>query len=147
MLRSKTRGSRGRSQVVRLAWRASRVGIVAILIFSAFINVLKLAIPLYLLQVFDRVIASRSIETLVVLTLIVVIAVFAGLALEVVRRRMFSRWGIWIEQQFGVRLLHLSLANRSINDTPAAQEALGELSTLRSFVSRSAATWLDVTWA
>jgi PrtD family type I secretion system ABC transporter len=120
---------------------------VAIVIFSAFINVLKLSIPLYMLQVFDRVIASRSIETLVVLTVIVVIAVFAGLALEVVRRRMFSRWGIWIEQQFGVRLLHLSLANRSINDTPAAQEALGELSTLRSFVTRSAALWLDVMWA
>jgi ATP-binding cassette, subfamily C, bacterial exporter for protease/lipase len=147
MSRSKTRSSRGRNQAIRLAWRASRVGIVAVVIFSAFINVLKFAIPLYMLHVFDRVPASRSIETLVMLTLIVIVGVLAGLALEVVRRRMLARWGIWIEQKFGVKLLHLSLVNRSINETPAAQEALGELSNLRSFVTRSLASWLDVVWA
>jgi ABC-type protease/lipase transport system fused ATPase/permease subunit len=81
------------------------------------------------------------------LTLIVMVALIAGLALEVVRRRMLARWGIWIEQQFGVRLLHASLANRSTSDTPTAPEALGELANLRSFVTRTGASWLDVVWA
>jgi PrtD family type I secretion system ABC transporter len=116
-------------------------------VFSAFINVLKFAVPLYMLHVFDRVPASRSIETLVMLTLIVIVALIAGLALEVVRRRMLSRWGIWIDQQFGVRLLHISLANRPFSDTPTAPEALAELSTLRSFVTKSGTSWLDVVWA
>jgi ATP-binding cassette, subfamily C, bacterial exporter for protease/lipase len=147
MARSRNRGSRSRNQVIRAAWRASRPGLVAVGIFSAFINVLKFSVPLYMLHAFDRVPASRSIETLVMLTLIVIVAVIAGLALEVVRRRMLSRWGIWIEQQFGVRLLHASLANRSTSDTPTAPEALGELVNLRSFVTRSAASWLDVVWA
>ncbi|WP_457094626.1 type I secretion system permease/ATPase, partial [Microvirga sp. P5_D2] len=100
-----------------------------------------------MLSAFDRVPASRSVETLIMLTLIVIVALITGLALEVVRRRMLSRWGIWIEQQFGVRLLHASLANRSTSDTPTAPEALGELSNLRSFVTRSGTSWLDVVWA
>jgi PrtD family type I secretion system ABC transporter len=112
-----------------------------------FINVLKFATPLYMLQVLDRVPASRSVETLVMLTLAILVAVIAGLALENVRRRMFARWGIWIEQQFGPRLFYDSLIVRSIGQPPTVQASLDDLSKVRNFVTKSAAPWFDIVWA
>jgi ATP-binding cassette, subfamily C, bacterial exporter for protease/lipase len=60
---------------------------------------------------------------------------------------LLARWGIWIEQRFGASLL-----DRSLNDAPsagysAARQSLDDLSKLRSFVTRSAASWLDLLWA
>src|SRR5690606_31957621 len=94
----------GQDTALAAAWRRSRGGLAAILAFSVFINLLKFASPLYLIQVLDRVPASRSIETLIMLTVVVLIAVATGCALNIVRRRMLARWGLWIEGQFGPRL-------------------------------------------
>lgn len=137
----------GRSGAVRAAWRASRLGLLMVFILGIFINLLKFATPFYLLHVLDRVPASRSVETLVMLTVAATLALLTGLALDGVRRRMLARWGIWIEQRFGARLL-----DRSLNEAPsarssAARQSLYDLSKLRSFVTRSAASWLDLIWA
>ena len=103
---------------VRAAWRASRLGLLMVFILGIFINILKFATPFYLLHVLDRVPASRSVETLVMLTVAATLALLTGLALDGVRRRMLARWGIWIEQRFGARLL-----NRSLNETPSARSS------------------------
>jgi PrtD family type I secretion system ABC transporter len=115
--------------------------------FGAFINVLKFAMPLYTLQILDRIPASRSVETLVMLTLIALLAITAGIALEAVRRRMLAQWGAWIEREFGPRLFLAGISGRDNRRPVSASDALGDLSTLRSFVARSAAAWLDVVWA
>ena len=47
-------------KLLRSAWRKSYAGLAAIGVFSIFINVLKLAGPLYVLQILDRVISSRT---------------------------------------------------------------------------------------
>ncbi len=56
-------------------------------------NLLTLTVPLYLLQLFDRVLTSRSLDTLWVLTLIAVTALLAYGMLEGVRRLLLSRCG------------------------------------------------------
>ena len=97
---------------IRGAWRDSFPGLAAIGVFSMFINVLRLATPLYVLQILDRVVASRSLETLFMLTAITLAAIVAGVSLEVVRRRMFLHWGNWIERIFGPRLFAAGLRPR-----------------------------------
>ncbi len=50
---------------------ASRRAVLAAFLFSALVNVLMLTAPLYMLQVYDRVLVSRSEETLLALSLVV----------------------------------------------------------------------------
>lgn len=116
------------------------------LLFTAFINLLKFATPLYLLQVLDRIPVSRSLETLIMLTIMALVAVAAGLALDIVRRRMLMRWGSWIEGQFGPRLVGQELADPGLRPSADINRVLGDLARIRSFVGRSAA-WLDLMWA
>ncbi|MDQ1901619.1 ATP-binding cassette domain-containing protein [Paracoccus sp. WLY502] len=136
----------GDDTAIMAAWRASRGGIVALVLFTAFINLLRFATPLYLLQVLDRIPVSRSIETLVMLTVMVLAAVAAGMALDVVRRRMLTRWGTWIERRFGPRLVRQELSRPGPRTSPDLNTALGDLGRVRSFVTRGAASWLDVVW-
>ena len=59
-------------------------------VFSLAINLLLLVPPLYMLQVFDRVLASRSGETLAVLTVAAIVALFIMALLDVLRARLGS---------------------------------------------------------
>ena len=133
------------------AWRASAGGLTAVLVFGAFINLLKFAMPLYTLQILDRIPSSRSIETLVMLTLIALLAVIAGVALEAIRSRLFGSWGGWIERRFGPTLVAAGLGNGNgaadSGASPSADNGLRDLRTLRSFVERAAAPLLDLMWA
>lgn len=130
------------------AWRQSRPGLLVVLVFTTTFNLLKFAMPLYLIQVLDRVPASRSIETLVMLTIMVVIAVGCGMALDVIRRRMLVRWGLWIERQFGPRVVGQGLDGRASADQSAEIDgALGDVGKLRSFVSGPLVSWLDIGFA
>ncbi len=126
------------------AWRASRGGLVSVLLFGAFINLLKFTMPLYTLQLLDRIPSSRSVETLVMLTLIALLAVAAGVALEAVRKRMFTHWGGWLEDLFGPALAAEAMAGSSTN---SPGEGLRDLRALRAFVERAAAPLLDLMWA
>ncbi|AUH62742.1 type I secretion system permease/ATPase [Paracoccus zhejiangensis] len=138
----------GTETVMTAAWRQSRPGLFVVLLFTACFNLLKFAMPLYLIQVLDRVPASRSIETLVMLTIMVVIAVGCGLALDVIRRRMLVRWGLWIERQFGPRVVGQGLEGRSSDDQSGEIDgALGDVARLRSFVSGPIVSWLDIGFA
>lgn len=133
---------------MRNAWRRSYAGLAVIFLFSIFVNLLKLATPLYVLQILDRIPASRSMETLVMLTVIAVAAVLTGVILEVIRRRMFMHWGAWIERHFGPNLVHAGLSTQTVAGAMAPSKALRDLSTVRQFVSGSGLlAWLDVIWA
>jgi PrtD family type I secretion system ABC transporter len=132
---------------LRLAWRKSYLGLTIIGIFSVFINLLKLTIPLYVLQILDRVVASRSIETLVMLTAITVTAIFCAVLLEIIRRRMFIHWGSWIEFRFGPTLFTAGLKTVT-GQTPTTSKLIRDIGTVRSFVSGTGLiAWLDAIWA
>ena len=61
----------GRSQL-DAAWRDAACGVGAAALVGLAVNVLQLAVPLYTLQIYDRVIASGSRDTLAVLTVLAV---------------------------------------------------------------------------
>ncbi|MGI9450143.1 MAG: type I secretion system permease/ATPase, partial [Geminicoccaceae bacterium] len=143
---AKARPSEGIA-TMRSAWRRSYPGLAAIAVFSVLVNLLKLATPLYVLQILDRITASRSVETLIMLTVITLAAILTSALLEAIRRRMFAHWGAWIERHFGPKLVHAGLSFRAQHAcTPS--KVLRDLSTIRSFVSGSGVlAWLDVVWA
>ncbi len=68
-------------------------------VFSSAVNILTLTGSLYMLQVYDRVLVSRSVETLVVLSLIALLAFALQGALDVLRSRMLARIGARIDEQ------------------------------------------------
>jgi PrtD family type I secretion system ABC transporter len=132
--------------LLKSGWKKSRPGLSVIALFSIFINILKLAMPLYVLHVLDRVISSGSLETLGMLTAITLIAVVCGVLLELNRRRLFIAWGNWIESLLGPHLFKAGLRQES--GKANSSSALRDLSTIKSFVSgASLIAWLDVIWA
>ncbi len=73
-------------------------------IFSFFINLLMLTGPLFMLQIYDRVLTSRSMPTLVALFLLVTFLFIVLGLLEMVRSRVFVRIGMKLDQQMSNRL-------------------------------------------
>ena len=73
-------------------------------VFSAAINLLMLALPLYSLQVFSRAIPSENYDTLIMLTVIVVLALSLSAVLEMLRSRILSRGGNALELAWRRRL-------------------------------------------
>ncbi len=130
-----------------LALNASRRAIHAVGWFSCVINILMLAGPLFMLQVYDRVMTSGSIPTLIAL-LALTTAVYAIIGvLELVRSRIITRIGIEIDQRIGDRIFEASLKS-SIGATGSPTAALRDLDTLRNFVAGPAPmTFFDVWWA
>jgi len=107
-------------------------------VFSLAINVLLLAAPLYMLQVFDRVVTSRSHETLLMLTVAALAALAAMAALDAVRGRLLAAAGLALDRRVGPRVLHGILeASRTPNSAPRAGHgtpSLRDVATLRAFL-------------
>jgi len=118
--------------------------------FSLAINLLLLVSPLYMLQVFDRVLASRSEETLAMLTVAAVVALAAMAALDMVRSRLLAAGGMALERVLGPRALEALLSYEARLASPEAAGGLRDAQTLRAFLTGSGvlaifdAPWLPV---
>ena len=115
---------------------ACRGSFVALAAFSLCVNLLTLAVPLYMLQLFDRVVPNRSTETLVVLTAIVVAALVTVAALEAVRGFILVRIGAYLERRVSGAVLSASIV-RALRRRAGGRSvgALGDLASVRSFVA------------
>ena len=82
-----------------------RPALIAAAVVSLFVNVLMLTVPLYMWQLFDRVLVSRSEETLLYLTLAAGLALVVMSALDVMRSRILVRVSSWLEQRLGPEAL------------------------------------------
>ncbi|TPL10211.1 type I secretion system permease/ATPase [Mesorhizobium sp. B2-4-14] len=110
-----------------------RSGFVAVAGFSLIINLLVLSTSVYMLQVYDRVLPGRSVETLVYLTLIATGALAAMGALELFRSRLLVRLGVWIDRVLSPQVLGRSLEN-ALRGIPYRTEGLRDLATLRGYL-------------
>jgi ATP-binding cassette, subfamily C, bacterial EexD len=75
------------------ALKACKGSFVSVGFFSMFVNLLMLVPPLYMLQVYDRVLSTQSVDTLLMLTLVVVFLFMIMGGLELVRSRILVRVG------------------------------------------------------
>jgi PrtD family type I secretion system ABC transporter len=130
------------------ALSACRGAFIAIGIFSGVINVLLLTGSLYMLQVYDRVLPSRSVATLLVLSLLAIgLYAFQGL-LEWIRGRMLARIGRSLDEALSSRVYEAVVASplraRSSGD---GLQALRDLDQVRLFLSSIGPTALfDMPW-
>src|SRR5436309_15163395 len=76
---------------VAAALRDCRRAFASVAVFSGIVNLLMLAGPLYMLQIYDRVLSSRSVPTLLALSLLMVAVYGLQFALDVVRSRIVVR--------------------------------------------------------
>jgi ATP-binding cassette, subfamily C, bacterial exporter for protease/lipase len=121
-------------QPLREGLKAARFGYVAALVLSLAINLLMLTGPLFMLQVYDRVLASRSIPTLIAL-LVLISVLYAGMAIfEFVRSRVLSRIAHGVDAKVAPELFQYWLQKSAGGATPGYRP-LTDLSALRSFLS------------
>jgi PrtD family type I secretion system ABC transporter len=123
-----------------------RSGFVAIAAMSLVINVLMLTAPLYMLQVFDRVLTSQSVETLLYLTLLAGFAFLVYWGLDMIRRGAMVTIGTWLDARVGGDTLFASLAT-ALGQGKASVQGLRDLGTLRTFLTGPAIfPILDAPW-
>ncbi|WP_282607074.1 type I secretion system permease/ATPase [Pelagibius sp. Alg239-R121] len=120
---------------VRSALSACTGGLATTGLFSLVINLLMLASPLYMMQVYDRVLTSHSQDTLIALSVLVIgLLVVMGI-LELIRSRILVRVGSRIERRLDGRVFE-SLVSRSIRGTESNDDQpLRDLRSLREFLS------------
>ncbi len=121
---------------------------IAVGLFSAVINVLMLTSPLYMMQVFDRVVANRSWETLIYLTLLALAALLVMGAVDTVRARLMTRVAEWLERQAGHEAFHRAVLKLPMSGAGrAGDEALRDIGKVRSFLTSPIVLALfDVPW-
>ncbi|WP_375740324.1 type I secretion system permease/ATPase [Pseudomonas boanensis] len=115
--------------------------------FSGVINMLMLAPALYMLQVYDRVLASANVTTLVMLTVLMVgLYVLMGL-IEVVRSTVLIRLGNRLDMGLNQRIFTASFERnlRRAGGNPA--QALADLSQVRQFLTGNGLfAFFDAPW-
>ena len=123
-----------KKSTVTSAWRTLRPGFTAIGFFSLILNVLMLAGPLYMLQVYDRVLTSRNLDTLTALSILLGgVFVVTGL-LDLIRMRILSRLGAKFELTIGAPILQASIRRR-VQGTSSAENPAADVSGFRDFIS------------
>lgn len=126
---------------------AARRVVWLVALFSLGINILMLTAPLYMLQVYDRVLTSRSSETLLYLTLAAAIALLTLGLLEAVRSQIMIRLGSWIDRQLSGVVLGDAILSALRQSSEPSVQGLRDLSACRVFLSSHALfAFLDVPW-
>ena len=106
------------------------------MLFSLCINLLLLAPAIYMLQVYDRVIASGSVATLVMLTLVVLVLFLAIGGLEWARAQVLQRQGLRLELLLEKRAFEVSLRQAVFSAGRLSQgQALTDLAGLRQYLA------------
>lgn len=121
---------------------------VYVAIFSLCINLLMLALPLYSLQVLDRVMSSHSLSTLLMLTVITV-ACFAFFSLfSSIRTHVLNRIGEWLENALSPLLLSNAISKASIGQPASASQHHRDLAYIKNFITGiGVATLMDAPWS
>lgn len=133
---------------LRAAWKASAGLIPAVLLFSAFVNILMLAGPLYMLQVYDRVLGSGSEATLVALSILILGLFLIMGVLDHVRGRITAIIGARFQEQLDARVFAAAVARSAgAPDDPTVINAQRDVEALRGFLATPVfLALLDLPW-
>ena len=124
-----------------------RSAFIGIAVFSGVINLLMLTGPLYMLQVYDRVLLSRSMSTLVALTILMGgLYVFMGL-LELIRSRILIRVGNQLERNLSERTFGIWIKQGGYGKLGSKTRPLDDLTGVKTFLSGPAlGAIFDMPW-
>ncbi|WP_170419561.1 type I secretion system permease/ATPase [Ruegeria atlantica] len=130
------------------ARKAGRSFLWAVCMFSVFVNLLMLTGPLFMLQVYDRVLASGSEETLAALFVLVVVLYGLMTVLDYVRSRVLARFGARFQARLDNRVFHAVVKRAVLPKERAAPSAgLNDLESVRAaFASPVMIALFDIPW-
>src|SRR4051812_42851288 len=132
---------------LRRVLHASRGYFVVAAVFSLAINLLYLAAPLYMLQVYDRVISSASEITLLMLTIALLLAFMALAGLDAVRARVLTRASIRLDRLIAGRVM-TAIIDRASVAGGARSQLLRDFDTFRQFITGTGIHAIfDLPWA
>ncbi len=118
-----------------------------VMVLTCATNLLILAIPIYLFQISDRVLTSRSVDTLIMLTVVIVGAVVLQAILDAVRRFVLMRTAVEVAARLGAPILSAA-ATAALHSNGREFQTLGDLQQVRGFlVSGTLISFLDIPFA
>ncbi|MBT5296590.1 MAG: type I secretion system permease/ATPase [Octadecabacter sp.] len=149
MLKEPTRAEirEGRAELINVRKR-SRGLYWFVAIFSSFVNALMLTGPLYMLNVYDRVLGSRSLETLVALSVLVGFMYLMMGILDYARGRIMGRIGAQLQTDLDERVFHAAMTASATGRAPA-EAATGQRDlqgVQRAITSPVAMALFDLPW-
>jgi ATP-binding cassette, subfamily C, type I secretion system permease/ATPase len=112
----------------------ARRTLVATALFSIFVNLLMLTMPLYLFQLSDRVLTSRSLDTLLMLTIVALGFIGVLSLLDILRRQVLGRLATSFETILGGAVLASMVTTAKVADG-ANMQALRNLHQVKNFIS------------
>ncbi|MFK0298799.1 type I secretion system permease/ATPase [Brevundimonas sp. NPDC090276] len=116
--------------------------------FSALVNILYLAPTIYMMQVYDRVVPTSGVLTLLWLTVLVCIALATLAALDAMRSRIMTRAALRLDGLLAGEILdRLMIRKRLMPGEPSTAQAMRDFDSLRTALAGPAAIALmDVPW-
>ncbi len=123
---------------VRAAISANRPLLASAFLFSAIMSILALTTSFYMLQVYDRVLTSRSEDTLLLLTIISFGAIGVFAVLDSLRLRLLQRIGMRVGEALSAQVLRAMVSTTSQLGGVAARSGLRDVETIRNFIGSPA---------
>jgi len=134
--------------VVQQAFFLARGRIIRVALFSGIVNVLTLSGSIYMLQVYDRVLPTKSFATLIGLSMLLIAAYTAQGFFDALRIRMLTRIGALFDQSLQRQIYDCIMALRLRGwDTASVTQPIRDLEVIRMFLSGMGPTaFLDLPW-
>lgn len=116
--------------------------------FSYIINMLMIVPAIYMLQIYDRVLMSFSLTTLIMLTIIMLAMYLILAALEWVRSRAMIRAGNKIDSQISDRIFGVAFQRSLRGNSGSAPQTFSDITTVRQFLTgQGLFAFFDAPWA
>ena len=133
---------------LKRAMAACRRVWVGVALFSACLNMLMLAVPLYMMQLYDRVLATGNVDTLLALTVMVAVALLVLGLLDALRGRVVTRVGAWLDRELGSLVLAGAVNDALRFGGGVSAQGLRDLTTVRGFLGGTGVIPLfDTPWS
>jgi PrtD family type I secretion system ABC transporter len=127
---------------------ACKVMLKYILFFGCMINLLLLSTPIYSMQVLDRVLSSGNLDTLVMLTLVIILALVLLGFLQGARAFAMNRMGNWFEKKLSETVFASSVNASLISKGNANSQQMRDLQTIKTYItSPGLIAMMDLPWA
>lgn len=107
---------------------------------SVVVNLLQLTVPVYMLQIYDRVMTSHSIDTLVMLSLIALAALVCMGIIDYIRARVWFVTGGQLARRLDLIAIQGAIAGWVGSQSAEARQAPRDLNDLRMFITGGGAT-------
>ena len=124
-----------RTDLLRSTLRSCAGGVAFAAFVGLFVNILYLVPPLFSIQVFDRVMSSRSLDTLVMLGIITAVGLLFLAILDYVRARVFMIVGERLIRRLSTATFEAAVSESLRSQSAIAGNAMRDLQELRQFVS------------